>query len=460
MAGIGFELRKLIERDDLTGLFQGYSHAALATAGPWLLTIVSLAAIVALGIPATTPEELANFRVIVVYNFAFSLVLTGAPAIVTTRYLADGIYAKDVQQAPAAMLGALTLVYGLAIPLATPFFLIYLKLDTLVRLAALLNFMLICGIWTVSVFLTALKNYRAVTMSFAVGMLAGIAGAVVLAPAWSIAGMLAGFDLGLAFTFFTIIARVFAEYPTSASQPFVFLKYFRTHWDMALGALAYNAAIWVDKWLMWLVPEREILKSGLVTFPDYESAMFLAYLSIVPVIAAFTLTIETGFFEKYLQFYDEIQRHAPYSRIHRNHQELIQSFLDGGRNFLGLQGSICVFTILLAPQLFQWLNIGFGQLGIFRLGVLGAFFHGGFLFLSIVLAYFDQRRTVMAQSLLLLGTNGLFTIVSIRLGFPYYGYGYFLASLTAFACAFVSTARLLNHLPYQTFVRHNSSVIG
>jgi polysaccharide biosynthesis protein PelG len=458
MAGIGFELRKLIDRDDLTGLLQGYSHAALATAGPWLLTIASLAAIVVLGIPATTPDELANFRVIIVYNFAFSLVLTGPAAIVTTRYLADRIYAKDVQQAPAVMLGALTLVYALAIPLAAPFFLIYLKLDTLVRLAALLNFMLVSGIWIVSVFLTALKNYRAVTMSFAVGLLVGITGAVLLAPAWSIAGMLAGFDLGLAFTLFTIIARVFAEYATPANKPFVFLKYFRTHWDLALGALAYNAAIWVDKWLMWLAPEREILKSGLVSFPDYESAMFLAYLSIVPVIAAFTLTMETGFFEKYLQFYGEIQSHAPYGRIQRNHQELIRSFLDGGRDFLGLQGCICVFTILLSPQLFEWLNIGFGQLGIFRLGVLGAFFHGGFLFLSIILAYFDQRRIVLVQAFLFLGTNGLFTIISIRLGFPYYGYGYFLASMIAFGCAFVATARLLNRLPYQTFICQNSSI--
>jgi uncharacterized membrane protein len=186
--------------------------------------------------------------------------------------------------------------------------------------------------------------------------------------------------------------------------------------------------------------------------------MFLAYLSIVPAMAAFTLFIETGFYEKYLQFYDEIQRHAPYHRIEENQQALAQSFLDGARNFLILQGSICLVAILLAPQLFEALGISFVQLGIFRLGLLGAFFHGGILFLSIILSYFDMRRMVMWMGLLFLVTNGVFSLVTVRLGFAYYGFGYFLSALVVFGASFVITARLINRLPYQAFVRSNSSI--
>lgn len=32
-------------------------------------------------------------------------------------------------------------------------------------------------------------------------------------------------------------------------------------------------------------------------------------------MAAFTLSIETGFFEKYARFYGDIQRHVAYSKI-------------------------------------------------------------------------------------------------------------------------------------------------
>jgi uncharacterized membrane protein len=458
MAGIGFELRRLTQKDDLLGVVQGYGYAALATSGPWIFTILALSAIVALGMPATTPQELSTFRIVIIYNFAFSLVFSGPATVITTRRLADYIYQKDVRQAPALMVGSLALVYAVALPLVAPFYLVHLDLDPAIRLVSILNFMLVSGIWVVSVFLTALKNYRAVTWSFLGGMSVGIIAASILAPGWSVTGMLMGFNAGLALILFTLIARVFAEYPTRAAQPFAFLEYFRRYWDLALAALVYNAAVWVDKWIMWFAPQREMLSSGLFSFPDYDGAMFLAYLSIVPSIAAFTLTIETGFFEQYLRFYGDIQRHVPYSRIEANHRDLVQSFLEGARNFLVLQASVSIAAILLAPQLFEWLGINFRQLGIFRIGLAGAFFHAGFLFLSIILSYFDQRRTQLALSVLLFACNGLFTLLSLRLGFAYYGYGYFLSTLIAFGCTFVALGRMMSRLPYHTFVTMNTSI--
>ena len=458
MAGIGFELRRLTRKDDLLGVIQGYGYAALTTSGPWLFTILALSAIVALGMPSSTPHELSTFRTLIVYNFAFSLVFSGAVTAVATRRLADYIHQKDVSQAPALMVGALAVVYVVSLPLVAPFYLFHLDLDPAVRLAAILNFTLVSGIWVVSVFLTALKNYQVVTWSFLVGMVVGIVAAGMLSYHWAVTGMLMGFNAGLVLILFTLLSRVFAEYPTRADRPFAFLEYFHRYWDLALAALAYNAAVWIDKLIMWSAPQREMLANGLFSNPDYDGAMFLAYLSIIPAMAAFTLSIETGFYEQYLRFYDDIQRHVPYERIETNHRELIQSFLEGGRNFLILQGSISLVVTMLAPQLFTWLGINFRQLGIFRFGLAGAFFHAGFLFLSIVLSYFNQRRAQLGLCLLLFATNGVFTLLSLRLGFAFYGYGYFLSALIAFGCAFVVVGRLMSRLPYHTFVTMNTSI--
>ena len=458
MAGIGYELRRLTQRDDLIGIVQGYGYAALTTSGPWLFTILSLSAIVMLGMPSTTPVELATFRILIVYNFAATLVFSGPVTIVATRYLADCIYARDVREAPAMLVGALSLAYGAALPFAAPFYLLDLQLETPVRLAAILNFMLVLGIWVVSIFLTALKNYRAVTLTFLCGMSVGILCASLLAPLWTVAGMLAGFNAGLALILFTLVARVFAEYPTRGSVPFAFLSGFRRYRELALGALAFNGAVWVDKLVMWQAPERELLENGLLSYPDYDGAMFLAYLSIVPSIALFTLMIETGFFEKYHAFYGDIQRHVAYRRIESNHRKVTGSFLEGARNFLVLQGSVSVTAILLAPEIFEWVGINFRQRGIFRLGVLGSFFLAGFLFLTIVLSYFDQRRSFMQLGAVLLLANGLFTLLSLRLGFAWYGYGYFLSALAAFGLAFLAAARVISRLPYETFIRANTSI--
>jgi polysaccharide biosynthesis protein PelG len=458
MAGIGFELRKLLQRDDLLGVAEGYGYAALATSGPWLLTILALAAVLTVGAPAAPPADIAAFRLIVVYNFSFSLVLSAPIAIILTRYLADSIHLRDVGQAPAALLGGLLLSYCTAAPVAVGLYFWHAQIGPLMRLAAFLNLLVIAGIWTAGVFLTALKDYRALMFSFASGLIAGILLAAILSGMWGVAGMLLGFDGGLAITLFTLIARIFAEYPTRAGHPFVFLPYFRKYWDLALTALLYNLAIWADKWLMWLAPERQSLALGFVNFPDYESAMFLAYLSVVPSMAAFTLTIETRFFENYARFFDDIQRHVSYCKIQANQESVIESVMDGARNFLVLQGSICLVGVVLAPQILDVLGASFLQLAIFRIGLLGAFFHSGFLFLMILLTYFDVRRVTLAIAAVFLVANCVFTAATLKLGFPYYGYGYFLSALVAFATAFLSTAHLLDRLPYQAFVRNNSSV--
>ena len=81
-----------------------------------------------------------------------------------------------------------------------------------------------------------------------------------------------------------------------------------------------------------------------------------------------------------------------------------------------------------------------------------------FLVADVTLSYFDLRRTALWLQVLFGLTNTAFTYLSMRMGFAYYGYGYFLAALITFAATFLAVAHYLNRLPYQTFVVSNSSV--
>jgi uncharacterized membrane protein len=195
----------------------------------------------------------------------------------------------------------------------------------------------------------------------------------------------------------------------------------------------------------------------MVSYPDYDGAMFLAYLSIVPAMAVFVFSIETDFFEKYLRFYRGIQSHTSYAAIERNHREITRSLLGSFRNFVVLQGSICISAILLAPKIFEFFGISFVQISIFRLGVLGAFFHVQVLFMSIILSCFDLRQATVALQALFLLTNTAFTLLSLKLGFPWYGHGYFTAVLVTFAVTLFVTIHYVRQLPYQAFVCTNTS---
>jgi uncharacterized membrane protein len=458
MAGIGFVLRRLTSRGDLLGVAQGYVHASVSSAGGWLFTILTLSAITFFGPRFAAYDDLSNFRLIVVYNFAFSLVLTGPLTLVLTRYLSDQIFARTVEGVPGMVVGGLALSIALAVPSAGPFYFWYADLTTGARLAAWVGFALVSGIWVLSVFLSTLKEYAAVTRAFGVGMVIAIGSAYWVGPNAGVVGMLAGFDIGLAYILFALVGRVFAEFPFAVRRPFAVLPQFREQWPLAVSGLVYYAGVWVDKWLMWTAPERVVLSSRLVSYPDYDSALFLACLTIVPSMAVFVVNIETHFFERYHKFYGDIGSHATLARIRENQTTLVRSVFLGSRQLVLPQVGLVIVLIALAPVLFGALDIPYGQLGIFRITTLGALFQLFFLLLTIVLSYLDLNRRALALHVLFFATNALCTLATLQLGFAYYGYGYFLAALVAFLAASVVTLRCFDELPYHAFITGNASV--
>ncbi|MBF8272764.1 MAG: hypothetical protein HW380_1869 [Magnetococcales bacterium] len=457
MAGIGFVLRKLTYKDDLMGVLAGFGYSSLIATGPWIFTIIALSGSSALLTAFTTPEQKLAFQSVVVYNFSFSLVLTGPIFMVVTRFLADQIYKKRSDAIPGTLLGGMLILFATQYPLVAWFYLYYIQADLSFQIFGLINYALISGIWLASVFISALKAYQTVVRTFLAGMLIGMAANVLLGLKFGEVGMLFGFNIGLAFILFSMIARIFAEYPHGISGSFLFLGYFRKYWDLALGGLVINAAAWSDKWVMWFSDQSETAAGGFVSAPIYDSAMFMAYLTGIPALSVFLFSMETDFFEHYLNFYRSLGQHLPLSTIQKRYDEMTASIYASSLNYLVLQGGIALVTILLAPRMFKLLDMDLLSLGMFRFGVLGAFFHLMVQFLGIFLSYFDFRRDILFISCFFLVTNGLFTWVFMKQGFAFYGFGYFLASLTTFAVAYIITFFKVKELLYQTFVVKNRS---
>lgn len=458
MAGIGFALRKLARRDDILGVLQGHAHSAFITSGPWMFTILALAGVNVVGGELLTREELSLFRVVIIYNFCFSVVLTGPLLLVATRYLADCIYLKQVDGAPGMLLATLAAAYAMSVVVAGPFYLFAGGLTPGMTAVAVSNFLMVSGIWVVSIFLSALKDYTVVTLSFGAGMFVGVVGAVLLGGWFGPLGMIAGFTIGLAVIQFVLIARVFAEYPYGVTRVFAFASYFGRYWDLALIGLIANLAVWADKWMMWFAPQREVVSGAMVIYSAYDSAMFVAYLSVMPALTIFTVNIETRFFEHYQNFYRDIQNHATWLQISRNHKAIVIALVESSRNLIILQGAICAVVIFLAPGIIGALGLNYRQIGMFRFGVLGAFFQVMFMFCTIILSYFDLRRRNLFAQAFYLATNVAATWWFSNMGFAWYGYGYFLSSLLAFAVAYLLVAEAIRRLPYLAFVANNPSV--
>jgi uncharacterized membrane protein len=225
-----------------------------------------------------------------------------------------------------------------------------------------------------------------------------------------------------------------------------------------LAGLIYNAAIWIDKWVMWTAPEAVWPSSNLVTYPMYDGAMFFAQLTLVPALALFVLSVETSFFDAYRRFYRIIDSHGSWGRIEAAHRRILETISAAARKLIVLQICVALFAILLSPGIAMALGIHGQQIGIFRFGVLGSVFHALFLFASIALAYFDLRRQVLIAQCVFFVLNASLTYGAMQLGFAWYGYGYFAASALSFAYAATILMYEVNRLPYATFISNNPAL--
>jgi uncharacterized membrane protein len=455
MAGIGFVLKRMLKRDDLIGVASAYMHSSLISCGPWVFTIIALFIVYTFCGGSIQSEGYLNLQAVLFYNFAYSLIFTAPLHMVATRYIADSIYKQDITDISASLLTCLALIGATQIlPVAYAYF-AFVELPMLFRLAAFLCFFLLSFIWVLNVYLTALKNYAATTKAFAIGMFIVFIFSVWFLRDYNETGVLIGFDLGLAFIVFALAAEVLAEYNYKVTLPKQFHGYFQRYWELALAGTFYSLGVWGDKLVMAFAPEATVLTSHLRVYFEYNISFFVAYIVMIPSIAMFILSVETHFFEHYRKFYKDILDGVPYSRIESNHQAIIHSIRENGRNLAIMQGCICFFVIVFAPRIFDFLHLAMGQIAMFHFAVLGSYFHVLGLFALIVLAYFECRRAALWIQLVFFVSNVVFTYISMHAGFVYYGYGYFLSSLLTFFLACLCLRHYARQLPYCEFILNN-----
>lgn len=460
MAGIGFTLRRLTQRDDLLGIVTGYGHSLFIAAGPWLVTVGALVGINLILGRSVGVEAHRLFGSILIYNFSASLVITGPIVLVATRYLADRVFEKRLETATGLLMASIILGTAPGLLIAVPFYTLLCDMPSTTAAIAVANYAVISGVWITALFLSALKAYVRVTVAFCIGMASAFAAAAWLGPRFGSDGALAGFTLGLAITLVVILGTVLSEYRYRLREPLALLPYLRRYWDLALGGLVYNLAVWVDKWIVWTGPGQIVVADRLVTSPAYDGAMFLAYLTIVPALAMFMISIETEFFAEYQRFYRGIGDHATLGQIRDNQRRLTLSVVNGLRSILILQSVIAVLAIFLAPEIIRATSGAYDQIAIFRFGVLGALFHVLILFCLILLQYFDARGPAFGLQCVFLATNAGATWATLQLDFAYLGYGYFIATMATFVVAVALVFSVISRLPYLAFVRNNPSVYG
>lgn len=464
MAGIGFEIRKLSRQESLTSVMAAGGHAAVTAAGPWLFTIASLA-VISLSVERFIGlDTLANFRAVIIYAFATSLVLTAPITMVATRLVADALWAKQPDRVRPLLFAALFLAAG---TVATGVLALsaYFKLPVGLALAFASSTLTVALIWVALGFCGAVRDYGAVTTAFLLGLLVSVLATLIAAEVGlGAAGMVHGFTAGLMVTFLGLTRRIMATFPQPVPDLRVgfaaLLAGLVSYRSLALGALAGTAAVWIDKWVFWFSSAGESVSGGFVHAPLYDSAMFISSLVIIPSLASFVAKLETDFFERYQRYYGSIKSHGTIGQIEDARRRLSAHTLDTLVLITIAQVGMCAVLIMMAPILVSSLNLQYRQISILRFGGLAAVFHFIFIAATSFLLFFDRRWIYLGLQVLFLTLNLSLSIATLWLGQEFYGAGYFTACLVSSLLAYIMATLTFRDLNFLTFIGNNPSIIA
>lgn len=372
MAGIGFELRKILSRDSYTATLRAYLYAGLISSGPWVLSIVSVMLIGVLSLGVVVPDVLVRqFLITVTYLMALSLIFTGGLQLFFTRFISDRLFERKHEAILPNLVGVLllvTLASGLlsAILLATLF-----DEPFAYRLLVMANFVVLCNLWLVIIFLSGMKAYKRILLVMFIGYALMVACAYLL-RFMQMDGLLLALLIGHASLLFVFLYDILREYPARRMVAFDFLDRRQVFVSLLLTGLCYNLGIWIDKFIFWFNPSTSDLVIGpLRASILYDLPIFLAYLSIIPGMAVFLVRIETDFAEWYERVYEAIRGGETLQHIGLLKEQMILAIRQGLLEICKVQGLAVVLLFLLAPQLLGWLGISRYYLPLFYIDLIG-----------------------------------------------------------------------------------------
>jgi uncharacterized membrane protein len=426
-------------------------------AGPWLYTVLALILIGEFTLPLLGEEAVATFRVEVMYAFFLSLVAASPVIIVGVREFSDEVYRRRYGDVRTLYVATLAASCFLALVAATCTLSLLIDVERIAAIVGALSAGILSCTWVSVAFSSVLRDYRQLTFAFSVGLAVGAVLAISAARSGlGPTGMVGGFAVGFLVVFTWGSTRILATFdqPISggARPTKVLLPLLKRHPALAFGGLASAAGIWVDKWVLWLSPHAETTASGFKYLPQYEAAMFVAALTLVPALALFVANLETTFFGRYRDYLEAVERHATLSRLEHLASGVETATTKSIASIITMQAAICGAVFLSAPAIVDRAGLHFAQIGTLRAALIGGLFHVAFVCCSSIVLFFDRSALYALLQVLFVVLVALMTWASALAGVDVLGLGYMFAAVIAACVAFVAFSATLRDANLLVFI--------
>lgn len=457
MAGIGFELRKILRQQTLFGVARAYAYAGLISSGPLILSIFGILLIGVMSVAFVIPKyAIVQFQVSVTYLIAGSLILTGPLQLSFTRFISDRLFEKRDDLVLSNYNGVVLITTAASggvgfIAVASGFG----GEPLLYRMLMVAGFVIVSNIWIAVIFLSSVKQYWQILAVFLVGYGCTVAFALML-NRHGIPGLLGGFVAGHLVLLAGLSGLIYRNYHSDRFISFETLDRRFAYPTLALVGLLFNLGVWLDKFMFWYAPGTGSRVIGpLHASVIYDIPVFIAYVCVMPGMAVFLVRIEADFVEYYDAFYEAVRSGATLLHINDMRDMMVGSVRAGLYEIIKVQAVVLVLVVAFGQWMLEALHISTLYLPLLLVDVIAASLQVLLLGLLNVFFYLDARRMAVLLSAAFVALNGVLTSITLWMTPDAYGYGFALTLLIVDVAAVLLLDRKFGRLEYETYMlRH------
>lgn len=460
VAGIGFTLKKLFQEESFTNRGRAYLYSALVAAGPWLAAVVTVNLLIFLmQFSTNVGKEKDLFMGTIVYSFVFSQILTAPWQMIITRYVSDKLYRMDYDSIRPSFTGLNKIIFLCSFIVSVAFYL-NKPLPLHYKVMAVYLFVMIAMIWVLMVFLSAVKNYELIGKAYIYGGVLSVILAVYIiqnplqfTSLIYASNLLMAYLIGISLTFLMLLYNFLSTFYFGNNMEFDFIRYLSRYPSLFFIGLFYTMGLWIDDVVMWFSIAGIQVFDTYRYAPVYDNAVFLAYMTIIPSMVLFLVSVETEFYDHYKKYYGLANKGGTYEEIESAREGMKKSIYSQLFKTFQIQALISVTLFLLAGPIFQFLNFSIIIRNIFRICILGALCNIFILLIILVLLYYEVRIQAVLLSMIFFFSNLFLTSYFVPKGIDYYGFGFFLGSLLTLILSVLSLATFMRRLTFVTFAR-------
>ena len=457
MAGIGFELKKLFSQKGLFALLRAYGYAGIVCTGPMLLGILLLFGVrmlAAIGGADEPTGELLNSML--TYTLLASLFITNILSMVTTRFTADALYEDKKEIVMPSFYGCISIMlvvgscsYGV--------FLYNAGIPLSYGVLCLVLFGELVVVWTEINYLTAVKDYRGILVTFFGALVASLfVGYIMIRLGMPIIPtllftMTVAYGIMMVWYYYLLISY----FPVSKGSSFLFLKWMDQYPELSLLGTFMGIGLFGHMIVMWFSSISVHIHGLYYGAPWYDIPCLFAFMSILITTINFVTSVEVNFYPKYRNYFSLFNDGGSLKDIRQAEQEMRVTL----QKELGYTYTKQLFTtilfIVVGTILLPRFPINFSEetLGIYRVLCVGyAFYSLGNITMLILLYFSDNKGALIAGGIFAV-TSLLGTIIISRGSIKYFGFGFLISGVLFLLFSLGRLFLYLRKLPYHVLSR-------